>query len=229
MIPELISSLNECPEVSQIILTQNIPEDISIDEKKNLTIIKNTSPKGYGENHNNAFNISKNDYFCVLNPDIKILKNPFLNLTNFLKEKDVGLVSPMIVNLQNIEEDNMRYFPTLYLHFKKLIGLSQGIFKSNSNEVYPDWVGGMFMLFKKSAFEIVNGFDEKFFLYYEDVDICARLMKLNIKVAGLKTVIVAHDARRDSRVKYNYMMLHAKSLARYYLKYLFRLPKNNNH
>ena len=55
------------------------------------------------------------------------------------------------------------------------------------------------------------------------------LMKLNIKVAGLKTVIVAHDARRDSRVKYNYMMLHAKSLARYYLKYLFRLPKNNNH
>ena len=85
------------------------------------------------------------------------------------------------------------------------------------------------MLFKKSAFEIVNGFDEKFFLYYEDVDICARLMKLNIKVAGLKTVIVAHDARRDSRVKYNYMMLHAKSLARYYLKYLFRLPKNNNH
>ncbi len=228
MIVDLVSSLKKIPEITQIILTLNIPEDIRIQDDEILKIITNSSPKGYGANHNSAFNCSINEYFCVLNPDIRILRNPFPLLLNFINRESLGLVSPKIVNLDNIEEDSMRYFPTIYLHLKKLLGFSQGIFKSESNEVYPDWVGGMFMLFTKEAYQLVKGFDESFFLYYEDVDICARLMKNKIKVGGLKTAVAVHNARRDSRVNYKYMKFHAKSLIRYYLKYLFRLPKNKH-
>ena len=78
-----------------------------------------------------------------------------------------------------------------------------------------DWVGGMFMLFRREAFERVQGFDERFFLYYEDVDICRRLHGAGYDVVATPRAQATHEAQRASRRKPRHMALHARSMLRY--------------
>jgi N-acetylglucosaminyl-diphospho-decaprenol L-rhamnosyltransferase len=87
-----------------------------------------------------------------------------------------------------------------------------------------DWVAGMFMLFRADDYRALGGFDEGFFLYYEDVDICARLWKAGRPVLACPKAQVIHDARRASRQNLRYMRWHAGSMARYLGKHWLRLP-----
>jgi hypothetical protein len=89
---------------------------------------------------------------------------------------------------------------------------------------YPEWVAGMFMMFRNSAYKKLNGFDEHFFLYYEDVDICVRAWKVGLKVLACPSVSVVHDARRESRRNIRYLWWHLTSMIRYFVKHWGRLP-----
>ena len=57
-----------------------------------------------------------------------------------------------------------------------------GAYEIKKVDIYPEWVAGMFMLFVSEKFNLINGFNNKYFLYYEDVDICARLWKKKFKI-----------------------------------------------
>ena len=78
-----------------------------------------------------------------------------------------------------------------------------------------DWVAGMFMLFRSEDFREVGGFDERFFLYYEDVDICRRLLSRGQRCVFQPDASVIHHARRASRRDLRLMGIHASSAARY--------------
>lgn len=80
------------------------------------------------------------------------------------------------------------------------------------------------MLFRSEDFRRLQGFDEKFFLYYEDVDICARAWKSGMKVLACPSVSVIHDAQRASRRNLQHMKWHAASMMRYFWKHAGRLP-----
>lgn len=108
----------------------------------------------------------------------------------------------------------------------KLLGLDRGTYAVDRRArcFCPDWVAGMFMLFPSAAFEAVGGFDENFYLYYEDVDICVRLRHLGYRVAVMRGASVVHNARRDSRRCLRFARWHAASMARYFWKHWGRLP-----
>src|SRR5689334_2255346 len=64
----------------EVILTLNLPEELQINFKQlpfNVIVINNAAPKGFAENHNAAFAASNGDNFAILNPDIKLLDDPF--------------------------------------------------------------------------------------------------------------------------------------------------------
>jgi GT2 family glycosyltransferase len=82
----------------------------------------------------------------------------------------------------------------------------------------------MFMLFRSAAFRKVGGFDERYFLYYEDVDLCARLRRAGYDIRVEAAVRVVHDARRDSRRSVRYMAWHLSSILRYFLTRPRNLP-----
>jgi hypothetical protein len=86
----------------------------------------------------------------------------------------------------------------------------------------PDWVAGMFMLFPRDVFLKIGGFDERYFLYYEDVDLCARLTLADYKILLCSTVSVIHDARRSSHKNLRYMRLHSTSMLRFFLSDVYR-------
>jgi len=64
MVSALTSQLLECPEVSRIIITKNIPEVLLLPLSSKIQVITNVSPKGFGENHNFVFSRIRDEYFC---------------------------------------------------------------------------------------------------------------------------------------------------------------------
>lgn len=209
-----------------VVLTKNIPEELTIrDRRYPFLQIENPSPKGFAANHNQAFRRCDSGLFCVANPDIRLQADPFGHLKAAMSDPRVGLVAPLIVNPGGTIEDSARYFPTPFGLLRKALGKSDGRFPIDPNRSSAvDWTAGMFMLFRSEAFAEVGGFDEGFFLYYEDVDICARLWKAGWKVILQPTVFVVHDARRTSHADAKYMRWHVSSMMRYFTKHLGRTP-----
>jgi GT2 family glycosyltransferase len=190
-------------------------------------VIKNPSAQGFGANHNGAFRQASGEWFCVMNPDIRLSSNPFPLLLAEIERLQGAVIAPITVSPLGQCEDSVRHFPTLLSLAKKAIGVGDGRYHyALGDGTFPaDWVGGMFMLFQSDAFRKVGTFDEGFFLYYEDVDICARLWKMGCKVLACPGAAVIHDAQRTSRRKARYMRWHASSMARYFAKHWLRLPR----
>jgi N-acetylglucosaminyl-diphospho-decaprenol L-rhamnosyltransferase len=80
----------------------------------------------------------------------------------------------------------------------------------------------MFMLFPREIFKEIGGFDERYFLYYEDVDLCARLTLAGYRILLCNTVSAIHDARRSSHKNLRYMRLHLLSIIRFFFSDVYR-------
>lgn len=227
MARRLVERLLECPEISKIVVTLNIPENLALPENNRVEVVRNPEPLGYGANHNQAFRLSAGDFFCVLNPDIALLENPFGQLLNNQREIGADLSAPRVLSPQGEPEDSVRRFPTPMSLLAKALRFSDRRihFGAASAPFCPDWFAGMFMLFRRDAYARLGGFDEQFFMYYEDVDICARAWKLGMKIVVCPSAFVTHDARRDSHRSPRHLSWHLASMARYFRKHLGRLPK----
>lgn len=230
MVRSLVSELHKLPEVGRIILTRNVPDDDGMIEERNTVFIQNSSLKGFGANHNAAFVHSDATWFCVLNPDIELSIDPFPDLLGALNNSGASLVAPSVINRAGVLEDSVRLFPTIKLLASKLFGQHDGriVLEPNQGVTPVDWVAGMFMLFRAEDFRAIGGFDEKFFLYYEDVDICARLWRSGRSVMVCPQVQVVHNAQRASRRNFQYMKWHAASMVRYFRRHWGRLPKGGS-
>jgi len=217
--------------ISIIILTLNLPESIDTKEfKNNILVIKNTYPKGFGANHNQAFKYFKGAYFFILNPDIRINTINFEGLlSKFSHEKSIGIVVPTVTDSKGNLEDHVREFPTIFNTFMRFLGLH--FFKKtyNSKIIRPlnyknnptdqFWVAGMAMIFKKNTFQLIDGFDERFFMYLEDIDICKRLINNKYKIFIDKENRVIHNAQRESRKNIKLFFIHLNSLLKYFVKW----------
>jgi hypothetical protein len=217
MVGLLLKQLIQFPYVKQIILTLNLPENFEVENHESYQILRNTSPVGFGENHNNAFKFSTQPFFCILNPDIEFIEDPFPELVKCLQNVKTALASPIIISPEYFIEDSARYFPTLSGILRKIFFLNDGMWPLDFNLSlnHPDWVAGMFMLFPSSAYEQIGGFDQNYFLYYEDVDICRRIRNKGYQIALCTQVKVIHNAQRASRKNIKFMFWHLKSLFRF--------------
>lgn len=223
LISDLLADIDYyCSDTSlEVLLTLNINERIETNFAQfafPILVIKNESPKGFGANHNQAFRLAGGDFFCVLNPDVRLSTNPFPFLCDTLSDPVIGVCAPLVLNSEGGVEDSARRFPTPLSLFKKIIWSKQEEdYKIDREIIFPDWVGGMFMLFRYSTFTELSGFDERYFLYYEDVDLCARLSILGMKVVLVSNTSVIHLAQRASHRNLKYMRWHISSMLRFFL------------
>ncbi len=227
MLAKLLEQVLAFPEIEQIVVTLNITESMDLPKDERITLIQNQDPKGFSANHNYAFTKCKSSYFCVLNPDIAFNANPFPCLLDSLLDDSVGLVAPMVKNEAGRIEDSIRTFLTpISILRRRLLGhLDVYQFQKGDPNFCVEWVGGMCMLFPSSAYAAMNGFDEQYFMYVEDADICTRLWLAGYKVLACPSAVVIHDARRASRKNWQHFRWHITSLFRYFWKYTGRLPR----
>jgi N-acetylglucosaminyl-diphospho-decaprenol L-rhamnosyltransferase len=208
------------PEI-EVILTMNIQEEQPIDTGQylhNIKLISNTSPKGFGANHNSAFALANGRYFCVMNPDVRFSANPFTGLLECLSNSHVGIAAPLVLGADGSIEDSARRFPTPIQILAKIVRRARlPDYATDKGSVSPDWVAGMFMLFPAAVFRKMGGFDARYYLYYEDVDLCARLKLAGYEIAVCPKVQIVHDARRQSHRDWKYLRWHLRSMMRFFL------------
>ena len=203
----------------EVILTVNLPETLGEDvlgQLPPLKVIRNARPLGFAANHNAAFRASHGEYFCVMNPDIRMTQDPFPALLEALRAPRVALAAPRIVAPDGSIEDSARRFPTWASLLRKLANIGPRLdYAASDQPSSPDWIAGMFMLFRREDFAGVGGFDECYHLYYEDVDICRRLRLRGRDIRLLPQASVTHDAQRASRRDLAHMLWHARSMLRF--------------
>lgn len=227
MISSLLQDLaqNYQQTALEVILTLNIPEDVPTLLEQlpySLLVLRNESPLGFGENHNRAFQHARAPYFCVINPDIRIASDIFPVLLEGLKDSLCGVIAPLIVNGEGSIEDSARKFPTPFKILCKAFGGCKGQdYQMGSGLLEPDWVGGMFMVFRRDTYALLGGFNQKFFLYYEDVDLCARIWLQGLRVVLAPSVRATHLARRSSHSSAAYSYMHIRSMSRFFTSMVF--------
>jgi len=202
LVNELLRDLERCcgDEIS-VVLTQNVPDEVPLATARlKVQRIANEKPRGFGANHNAAFARSATPFYCVANPDIRLSANPFPVLLQALARERAGAAGPLVRSPSGAIEDSARRFPTVASLARKLFVAPSGPdYPADRGPVEVDWVAGMFMLFPSAVFRALSGFDEAYFLYYEDVDLCRRLRRGGHKVVYVPEAEVVHDARRGSR------------------------------
>ena len=221
LVQELLRDLGRSRERMEVLLTINVAETLPFRPDSfgfPVKLIRNPAPRGFGANHNAAFRQASGEYFCVVNPDIRFDADPLPVLRQALDDGTTGVAAPLVLSPGGSIEDSARRFPTLLSVSRKAFARSLVLdYAIGDSPFSPDWVAGMFMLLRRDVFARTGGFDERYFLYYEDVDLCRRLGGLGYKVMLLPAARVVHDARRHSHGNLRHLRWHLSSLVRYLL------------
>jgi len=211
----------------QIILTDNLGDDLpnfASTPWASVDMIRNDKPRGFAENHNHAFKYATGKYFAILNPDLIFEQPVFSDLINKLEIHKADLIAPKIVDKKGILQDSFRGLPTPFkLVRRRLVGEKKESFQSNPDGlIQPDWIAGMFWLMRSNTYHQLGGMDEKFFLYFEDVDFCTRARLQGMKIFVDTNVQIQHDAQHSSRKKLYYLFLHLWSAIQFFTSSVYR-------
>jgi GT2 family glycosyltransferase len=211
VITGLLEDLARCkpPRVAQLVITLNLSEPRP-EVPRGLDIpihwCNNPYPKGFGANHNAAFRFCDTEFFAVVNPDIRFDTDPFSPLLDHAGD-EFGLVGPRVFESDGRIADAARGLITPWEIIARRL-------RPRPPLRYPAWMAGMFLLFRSEAYKGVGGFDERFHLYCEDFDICARIRLLGWPIGLSDGARVIHDARRASHDSPEHLFWHVCSLLR---------------
>ena len=211
--------------VGHVVLTLNVPEATLLAQLNarqwafELTLLQNLKPKGFGANHNAAFAHHGLVYFCVVNPDIDFDLDPFVELIRPLADPLAGCSFPVQVDEAGHLQDYARNVPSPAALLERYSPLGAKI--QAQTLPGPDWVNGAFMLFRTEVFRQLGGFDTRYFMYCEDVDICLRLQLAGYRLLH-SAVQVTHAAHRSSRVNPRHLVWHVASLLRLWTSTSYR-------
>ena len=160
---------------------------------------------GLSKNINKLLKYCKSELVAIINPDIRIKKNIFNNITNiFKRDKKLALVSPTILDEVGNVQDTKRSYPSIINLIKR------EIFKIKEKNNGEDWLAGMFLVFRTNVLKKIK-FDNNFFLYCEDVDISLRLTQKKYNFLLDKKTSVVHIAQKTSRKNLKFTFFHIKS------------------
>jgi GT2 family glycosyltransferase len=221
MLPGLLKDIERTIDTAyELILTFNIAEDerfLQDFPRIPIKILRNSRPLGFGQNHNQAFRYCKSPVFVIVNPDIRAQPFALKPLIEALSQDQTGASGPQIVSNEGITQDSARYFPTLRsLLSRRLANNPLDYLPTQRNQIV-DWLAGMLVAFKSDAYRAVAGFDEKYFMYVEDVDIARRLQAAGYTSVWVPSLKFIHDAQHSSRKNLTHLWWHLRSMARYLL------------
>ena len=186
-------------KVEHVIIDNASTDDtVSLIQKDfpHIRLIQNKKNMGFGRPHNQVAALSCGRYFLLLNPDMRLTPGSIDTLVAWMdKKNDVGIVGPKLVDPDgNIVKDAApRRFPRMWEHIVLLLGaarvlprvldgyLMKGFDCNKEQEV--DSVRGSCMLMRRTVYNTLGWvFDPRYFIWYEDVDICREVKKMGMKV-----------------------------------------------
>lgn len=184
----------------EIIIVDNYPADNGADiaEKHPLkpTVIRNTENVGFSIAINQGIKISKGKYILIINPDTRVIGQALKYLLDFAKKTpELGAVAPRLLNNNGQIQPSCLKFPTIINAIKfYFFGCPRCFNKYDPGDetVQVDVAVMAALLVPKTTINQVGGLDERFFLYYEDVEFCRRLHRFGLPVYYLPKAKVQH-------------------------------------
>lgn len=229
----LAESLSGSGLLVRVLLTLNLPEP-AIERELHanqwpfaLNIIHNPSPLGFGANHNQAFACADAPWFAVVNPDIVWPSTDAsfwmsLRTCRSCWDARIGLLCPEQVDTTGQRQDFARELLTPWglvdRAWRRWRGKAAGGVAPTVRQA--DWVNGACMVFRSQAFAGVGGFDLRYFMYCEDIDICLRLRLAGWDIHGTSWAVV-HDARRNTHRSGYHLIWHLRSILRLWMSVVF--------
>lgn len=209
------------PADSEIIVTINTPEDESFLARHAdlpIRILRNDVEQGFGANHNQAFGVARGSHFVIVNPDIRLHEAPFDALADALDKPGVGACAPVVLAPDGKVEDSVRRFPTLTRLLRRVVLRQRQPDYDPRGLTAPmmiDWAAGMFVVFSRSTYMALGGFDTRYYMYLEDADICKRIWAHGSRVVLVPQARVVHDAQRASGRSWRHFRWHLRSAFRF--------------
>jgi len=197
-----------------------------------IEIIPLTKNIGFGAGHNVILNKINSKYHIVVNPDI-ILNTSILNdLFNYMEENpNIGMLTPKvkypdgrIQYLCKIDPNFIDLFIRVFMPFgfKKRQARYMMLDYDYERSFLVSYASGCFMFFRSNIYKRINGFDEAFFLHFEDADITRRINEIS-KAMYFPSNYVIHDWKRESRKKPKLIYFMIKSAMIYFKKWGFQI------
>jgi|SRR5450759_381047 GT2 family glycosyltransferase len=205
LLAEVVASLAQYHYglVSSVIIVDNASTDDSLAQVEalqnlpfQLEIVRNTDNRGFGAACNQGAMLDASEYLLFLNPDTRLFENTLSVPIAFMQDRmnqDVGIVGIQLLDEQNRIARSCARFPTLGIFTAQALGVNRlpGLRHLNTHMV--DWahdetrtvdhVIGAYYLMRRSLFNSLGGFDERFFVYLEDLD-----LSLRARQAGWRSV-----------------------------------------
>ena len=184
---------------------------------------------GFGKAHNFILDKITANFHLILNPDVifdgKII--PIL-IKELNAKKQVSFITPKVLNTDGQLQFVCRKQPTFFdlinrklLFSRKLLSKNEYRNQNLEKMFYPEFIHGCFMLFKTADFKKLQGFDERYFLYMEDADICRNILKINKRILYFPSVQITHQHQKGSSKSIKLFFYHLSSAIKYFLKWGF--------
>ncbi len=191
---------------------------------------------GFAKGHNTLARHAQGRYLLILNPDTFVMRHALVKLVRFAEEHpEAGIIGPKLLNPDGSLQYSCRRFPNPTAAIFRNTPLGR-LFPNNRytreylmldwdhNSVREvDWVSGAAMLVRRALFEQLGGFDEQFFIYVEDVDLCYRAWQAGWKVLYDPEAVIIHAIGRSTDLVANQMIItFHRSMYKFYKKHYLR-------
>lgn len=212
---------NNSTDNTVAVVKERYPEVVLIENGKNL---------GFGAAHNVAIKMVDSEYHIIVNPDITFMKNTIRDCVKYMEEnRGVVLLAPKVMNTDKTEQ----FLPKKYPKIKYLVG---GFFENKSKKCKKwrseytmqdrkndepcktDFCTGCFMFCRTKTLKKVEGFDERYFLHFEDADLTRKMQKVG-KTMFVPAIHVIHKWKRDNHGNKKILFITLKSMLIYYKKW----------
>lgn len=212
----------------QLLITDNLLHDLGdvvADGWHSVIMLRPARPLGFARNHNIAFERASGPYFCVLNPDVIFPGGVLLALTELVERGQGHIVAPIMRDSGGQLQDSFRELPSPMRIIRRRLSRQPPPLATAGSLLHPDWVAGTFMLMRGSTFSQLGGFDPRYRLYFEDVDLCTRARLQGLSITVDPRLQVLHDSRRSSRRPGLHFLWHVQSALRFFASPGYRLAR----
>ncbi len=195
------SVFKNIPRNSEILVLDNASTDETVLKlekfKDQIRIIESNQNLGFAKANNQLAKQATGKYLFLLNPDTKLSSNIFEELINFYESNlDIAVIAPKLILPNNQIQKSVMKLPTIRGAISELLFKNEGNYlpyaPNDEKPLKVECVFGAAWLIKREIYQKLNGFDEKYFLYYEDIDMCKRIKNLGLDIYYYPKVSLEH-------------------------------------
>jgi N-acetylglucosaminyl-diphospho-decaprenol L-rhamnosyltransferase len=212
MLGDCLESINRTIQKIQfeVILIDNSYKDDGLasilKSYPNTQFINNSKNIGFARANNQGAKIASGDFLVFINPDTIMTEGAIESMLDYIRsDSSIGIIGPKVLNPDQTIQYSCRKFPTIWSGLFNRYSLMTQLFPNNRysrdylmldydhNSIRSvDWVSGCCMMISISTFKKINGFDENYFLFIEDVDLCRAIKEIGLRVVYFSNSKIFH-------------------------------------